>query len=92
MKDGIDSFAKYVIATVIVIGCFILIYQGRGGDVTLPWAQIALVTGWLIRDSAGNSATANLVRAAQSQPTITATGGPPASVTSTPAKDVQLDG
>jgi len=62
VKEFIDSIAKYVIATVIVLGCFVLIYQNKGGDPTLPWAQIALVTGWLIRDSAGNSATANAIK------------------------------
>ena len=77
----IDSTAKYVIAAMIVIGCFVLIYQGRGGDVTLPWAQIALVTGWLIRDSAGAAATANAVKVQNAMPTTTLTAGPPASAT-----------
>jgi len=85
MKDTVDAAAKYVIAGVVILGCFVLLYQARGGDPTLPWATITLIVGWLIRDSAGNSATGQVLRIQAAQPTVTATSGPPATTTVTPA-------
>jgi hypothetical protein len=84
MRDVIDTGAKYVIALVVVIGCLILVYQGRG-DQTQPWTIMGLVIGWIIRDSAGASATRNATDIAASQPTVT-TGGNPPRTTVTPSE------
>ena len=64
----LNAFAKYVIALAIIVGCFVLIYQGKG-DQTQPWALMGLIVGWIVRDSAGNQATANVAKIAA------ATGG-----------------
>lgn len=84
MRESIDTIAKYAIALVVVVGCLVLIYMGRG-DQTQPWTILGLVIGWIIRDSAGNTSSANLARVAASQPTVTTSAGPPASTTVTPA-------
>jgi hypothetical protein len=84
MRELIDTGAKYVIALVVVVGCLILIFQAKG-DETQAWTIIGLVIGWIIRDSAGNSSSANLVRLAQAQPTVT-TGGNPPRTTVTPTE------
>lgn len=86
MRETIDSVAKYVIALVVVIGCLILIYSSRG-DPVQPWTIMGLIIGWIIRDSAGNTSSANLARVAAAQPTITTTAGPPAMTTVTPAPE-----
>ena len=85
MNDLLQSVAKYAIALVVIIGCLLLIYQSRGDQVQ-PWTIIGLIVGWIIRDSAGNSATSNVERIAASQPTVTSTSGPPARTTVTPAE------
>lgn len=72
----VGEVAKYVIALAIIAGAFVLIYQGKG-DQTQPWTVIGLIAGWIIRDSAGNSATANVERIAAAQPTVTTSGNPP---------------
>lgn len=64
MKEIVDTGAKYVIALVVIIGCFYLIataqpIEGRPPELTQPWSVITLIVGWLIRDSAGNSAASN---------------------------------
>jgi hypothetical protein len=81
--DVLNNAAKYLIALTLIAGCFILIYQGKG-DQTQPWTVIGLIAGWIIRDSAGNSAASNVARIASSQPTVT-TGGNPPRTTVTPA-------
>ena len=75
MKDTIDGIAKYIIAAAVIAGCFALIYTGTAGaDNTQPWSVITLIVGWLIRDSAGTSATRNAVAVAE------ATNGTPPAV------------
>jgi hypothetical protein len=74
--ETLNGVAKYAIALTVIIGCFLLIYQGRGDQVQ-PWTVIGLIVGWIIRDSAGNSATADVQRIAASQPTVTTQGDPP---------------
>jgi len=83
MREAIDTGAKYVIALVVVVGCLVLIYQSRG-DPVQPWTIMGLIIGWIIRDSAGNTSSANLARVAASQPTVTTTAGPPARTTVKP--------
>lgn len=73
-SDLINSIAKYAIALTVIIGCFVLIYQGKGDQVQ-PWTIIGLVVGWIIRDSSGQSATSNAVKTiAATQPTGTIIG------------------
>ncbi len=84
----IDGAAKYVIAATLIVGCFVLIYQGKG-DQTQPWTVIGLIAGWIIRDSAGNSATANVERIAASQPTVTTGGNPPVTTVTPPDPDAE---
>jgi hypothetical protein len=83
MREVIDTGAKYVIALVVIIGCFVLIYQGKG-DQTQPWTVIGLIAGWIIRDSAGNSAASNVATIAASQPTVTTGGNPPRTTVTPP--------
>lgn len=86
MKDAIDSVAKYVIAFTVIVGCFVLIYTSPpASDNTQPWSIITLIVGWLIRDSAGNSAAKNVERIAAAQPTVTVD---PPQTTVTPSADV----
>ena len=77
-----DSMAKYLIAGMVILGCLILIFTGRG-DPVQPWTVMGIIVGWIVRDSAGNAAVNAVERINASQPTLTATSGPPATVTST---------
>jgi hypothetical protein len=79
MIDVLNNAAKYIIALALIGGCFVLIYQGKG-DQTQPWTVIGLIAGWIIRDSAGNSAASNVATIAASQPTVTTGGVPPRTV------------
>lgn len=58
----LNAAAKYIIALAVVGGCFAIILTTSAADNTQPWSVITLIVGWLIRDSAGNSATSNAVR------------------------------
>jgi len=87
MTDVINTVAKYVIALTVIVGCFLLVYQGKG-DQTQPWALMGLIVGWIVRDSAGNSSAANVARIAAAQPTVTTTGQPP-TTTVTPSPNPQ---
>ncbi len=71
-REIIDTLAKYIIATIVVSACFFIIYNERGDSVQ-AWTLLGLVVGWLIRDSAGNSASANTAKVAAA-----ASGTPPA--------------
>jgi hypothetical protein len=62
-KEVIDSLAKYLIALTVIIGCLVLIFTGRG-DPVQPWTVIGLIVGWIIRDSAGNTAATNTAKVA----------------------------
>lgn len=76
-RELVDTVAKYIIAGGVVAGCFYLIATVPTVDSVQPWTIIGLVIGWIIRDSAGNTSTANLTRLAQTQPTVTTSGNPP---------------
>jgi ABC-type uncharacterized transport system permease subunit len=67
-SDTIQTVGKYLIAVAVILGCFVLLYTGKSAD-TQPWTVIGLIVGWIVRDSAGTSATTNAVR------TIAATKG-----------------
>ncbi len=89
MIDTLNAASKYIIALALIVGCFVLVYQSKG-DQTQPWTVIGLIAGWIIRDSAGNSAAANVATIAAAQPTITS-GGVPPTTTVTPT-DPQAGG
>ena len=86
----LQGIGKYILAAGVVAGCFYVIATAVPvGDVkpdlTQPWSVITLIVGWLIRDSAGNSAAANVATIAAAQPTVTTQGNPP-KTTVTPAE------
>ena len=86
VTDTIQTVAKYLIALTVIAGCFLIIYQAPlEADLTQPWTIIGLIVGWIIRDSAANSATSDMQRIASAQPTIT-TGGIPPRTTVTPSQ------
>ena len=66
----IQTLGKYLIAGTVLIGCFVLLYTVKATD-TQPWTVIGLIVGWIVRDSAGSSATTNAVK------TIAATAAAP---------------
>lgn len=82
--SNIDSIAKYLIAGMVILGCLILIFTGRG-DPVQPWTVMGIIVGWIVRDSAGTSAVNAVERINATQPTVTATAGPPAGVAVAPA-------
>jgi F0F1-type ATP synthase assembly protein I len=86
--DTIQTLGKYLIAAIVLGGCFFLLYTGDATN-TQPWTVIGLIVGWIVRDSAGQSATTNATKtiaaAAASQPTVTTSAGPPATTTVAPA-------
>ncbi len=83
-SDTLKTAATYVIAALILIGAFVLIYQAKG-DPAQAWLVIGAIVGYVFRDAGGASAAGQILRIQAAQPTVTATSGPPATVTSTPA-------
>ncbi len=63
--ETIQTVGKYAIALATLIGCFVLLYLN--GPDTQPWTVIGLIVGWIVRDSAGSSATTNAVKTIQAQ-------------------------
>jgi hypothetical protein len=61
--DLISTIGKYVIALAVIAGSFVIIYQDANN--AQPWTVVGLIVGWIIRDSAGQSATSNAVRLQQ---------------------------
>lgn len=59
--DLLQTIGKYLIAVAVIVGCFFLIYTAKATD-TQPWTVIGLIVGWIVRDSAGSSATTNAVK------------------------------
>ena len=57
-SDTIQTVGKYLIAVAVIVGCFVLLYTAKATD-TQPWTVIGLIVGWIVRDSAGTSATTN---------------------------------
>lgn len=81
-QDFFRVIATYILAALIVLGSFLLIYQGRG-DQPQAWLCIGAVIGYLFRDSGGSAAARDVERAAQAQPTVTVD---PPRTTVTPAE------
>ena len=59
--ETIQTVGKYLIALVTLAGCFALLYTVDPAN-TQPWTVIGLIVGWIVRDSAGTSATTNAVK------------------------------
>lgn len=59
--DIVQTTGKYVIALAVLVGSFALLYTGDPAN-TQPWTVIGLIVGWIVRDSAGQSATVNAVK------------------------------
>ena len=81
--DALRTAGTYGIAAVVLLASFVLIYQGRG-DAAQAWLAVGTVLGYIFRDAGGASATNAVLRLQAAQPTVTATSGPPATVTATP--------
>lgn len=64
--------ATYLIAVLVLLGAFLLIYQGRG-DEPQAWLAIGAVLGYVFHDASNAAATTHAVRVA-----ATKNGAPPA--------------
>lgn len=82
-RDLIQLIATYLVAVLILIGAFILIFAARG-DSGQAWLAIGTVLGYIFRDAGGDAATRSVERIQASQPTMTTSGNPPIT-TVTPA-------
>lgn len=78
-----DRLALYAISTLVLIGCFALIWASKGQEEQV-WLAVGLVLGNLFRSEAGNSAASNVERIAAAQPTVTTGGNPPRTTVSPP--------
>jgi hypothetical protein len=63
-NETIQIVGKYVIALVIIVGCFLQIHfnTGPGLDNSAYVGLIGLIVGWVVRDSAGQQATSNATK------------------------------
>lgn len=60
-SEMVQTAGKYAIAVLTLAGCFLLLYTGSATD-TQPWTVIGLIVGWIVRDSAGQSAASNATK------------------------------
>lgn len=61
--DLISVIGKYLVALVALVGCLLLVYTAPAGtNVAEDFTVIGLIVGWIVRDSAGQSATVNAVK------------------------------
>lgn len=78
--DTISTLGKYLIALAVLIGAFVTVTNNPSNSDS-AWGVIGLIVGWIVRDSAGSSATSNAIKiAAASTPPA-----PPVGPSSTPA-------
>lgn len=62
-SDTLQTLGKYLIALVILGGCFFLINSsGPTVDHSPYVGLIGLIAGWIVRDSSGASATSNAIK------------------------------
>ena len=62
-NDTIQVVGKYVIALVVIVGCFLQVhFNAPGADNSAYVGLIGLIVGWVVRDSAGQQATANATK------------------------------
>ena len=78
-----DRLALYGISTLVLVGCFALIWASRGQEEQV-WLAVGLILGNLFRSEAGNSAASNVERIAAAQPTVTTSGNPPRTTVTPP--------
>ncbi len=74
-SDTLKTAATYVIAALILIGAFVLIYQAKG-DPAQAWLVIGAIVGYVFRDAGGASAAGQILRIQAAQPTVTSTPAP----------------
>lgn len=60
-QELLRTIATYGIATLVLLGAFLLIYQARGSD-SQAWLAIGAVLGYVFRDAGGAAATGQAVR------------------------------
>jgi hypothetical protein len=61
--DLISVIGKYLVALVALVGCLLLVSTAPSGTNTAEdFTVIGLIVGWIVRDSAGQSATVNAVK------------------------------
>lgn len=85
MQSGVRIFGTYALLIIALVGCFLLIYAGRGNE-EQAWPVILLIIGALVRDAASIQSAQSTERIAAatmaSQPTVTTTtAGPPRQTT-----------
>lgn len=77
MTDTIRLVMTYVIAVLVLIGAFALIYQGRG-DTGQAWLTIGLVTGFVFNKESTTSGARQTERAVTLGSTASVAPPPPA--------------
>jgi hypothetical protein len=82
-QDTLRTLFTYIVAVLILIGAFVLIFDARG-DAGQAWLAVGAVLGYVFRDAGGASATGQVLRIQAAQPTATVTSGPPATATVAP--------
>ena len=83
--NSVRVIGTYTLLTIALVGCFALIYFGRGNE-EQAWPVILLIIGALVRDAASIQSAQSTERIAAatvaSQPTVTTTtAGPPQQTT-----------
>ena len=85
MQNGVRIVGTYTLLVIALLGCFSLIYFGRGNE-EQAWPVILLIIGALVRDAASIQSAQSTERIAaatiSAQPTVTTTtSGPPRQTT-----------
>ena len=85
--DTLRAIATYLTGALILVGAFFIIIDPNQTpeQKTQAWLMVGLVAGYFFRDAGQAAATRTVERMAAVQPTVTATSGPPATTTVTPA-------
>jgi hypothetical protein len=84
-RDNIQLVMTYVIALLILVGSFVLIYQNVG-DSGQAWLAVGAVLGYVFRDAGGSAGAHNAASvAAAGAPTIVDRRSPASSTDSIPA-------
>lgn len=58
MNTDIRTLLTYAIGALVLVGAFVLIYQGRG-DSGQAWLAVGAVLGYVFRDAGGAAAASN---------------------------------
>lgn len=74
VRADIQLLATYLIAVLVLIGAFILIFTERG-DSAQSWLAVGAILGYVFRDAGGEAATRSVERIQASQPTVQVSQG-----------------